>query len=159
MPIKTDESIVNTYAWIKATNTSTQFMKMLNSTDTMLMEVLIATPILAVTKMILVKAKIMEWPAKIFANKRIIKANGLVKIPNNSIAGINGIGHFKKVGTSGHRISFQYSLVPNTLTATKVHSANTMVMAMFPVTLPPPGKTGIKPMTLLTKIKKKAVSR
>ena len=159
MPIKTDESIVNTYAWIKATNTSTQFMKMLKSTETMLMEVLIATPMLAVTKMILVNAKIIECPAKILANKRIIKANGLVKRPNNSIAGINGMGHFKNVGTSGQRISFQYSLVPNILTAKKVHNAKTIVMAIFPVTLPPPGKTGINPMILLMKIKKKAVSR
>ena len=144
---------------MKATSTSTQFMKILNSTDTMLMEVLIATPMLAVTNTMLVNAKMMECPAMMLANRRIIKANGLVKIPNNSIAGINGIGHFRKVGTSGHNISFQYSLVPNTLTATKVHSANTMVMAMFPVTLPPPGKTGINPMILLMKIKKKAVSR
>ena len=35
-------------------------MKILKSTDTILMEVLMATPILAVTKMILVKAKMME---------------------------------------------------------------------------------------------------
>ena len=70
---------------MKATNTSTQFIKMLNSTETMLIDVLIATPILAVTNMILVNAKMIECPAKILANKRIIKANGLVKIPNNSI--------------------------------------------------------------------------
>ena len=157
--MNTDESMVNTYAWINATSTSTQFMKILNNTDTILMEVLMAAPILAVTKMILVKARMMECPAKMLANKRIIKANGLVKIPNSSMAGIKGIGHFKNVGTSGQRISFQYSLVPKTLTATNVHKASTIVMAIFPVTLPPPGKTGIKPMTLLTKIKKKAVSR
>ena len=125
----------------------------------MLMDVLMAAPILAVTKMILVSAKMMECPAKMLANKRIIKANGLVKIPNNSMAGINGIGHFRKTGTSGQRISFQYSLVPNTFTAMNVQSANTRVMAILPVTLPPPGNTGIKPMMLLMKIKKKAVSK
>ena len=132
---------------------------MLNNTDTILMDVLMAAPILAVTKIILVSAKMMECPAKILANKRIIKANGLVKIPNNSMAGIKGIGHFKNIGTSGQRISFQYSFVPNTLTATKVHKASTIVIAMLPVTLPPPGKTGINPMILLTKMKKKAVSK
>ena len=52
--------MVNTYAWMKATNTSTQFIKMLNSTETMLIDVLIATPILAVTNTILVNAKMIE---------------------------------------------------------------------------------------------------
>jgi hypothetical protein len=132
---------------------------MLKSTDTILMEELIAAPILAVTNIILVNAKMMECPANILANKRIIRANGLVNIPNNSMTGINGMGHFKNIGTSGHRISFQYSLVPNTLTAINVHKASTIVIAIFPVTLPPPGKTGINPIKLLMKIKKKAVSR
>ena len=157
--MNTDESMVNTYAWMNATSTSTQFIKMLNNTDTTLIEVLMAAPILAVTKMMLVNAKMMECPAKILAKRRIIKANGLVKIPNNSMTGINGMGHFKNIGTSGQRISFQYSLVPNTLTATNVQRASTIVMAIFPVTLPPPGKTGISPMILLMKIKKNAVSR
>ena len=157
--MNTDESMVNTYAWMNATSTSTQFMKMLKSTDTMLIEVLMAAPILAVTKMILVNARMMECPAKILANKRIIKAKGLVKIPNNSMAGIKGIGHFKNTGTSGHRISFQYSFVPNTFTAMNVQRASTRVMAILPVTFPPPGKTGIKPIILFTKMKKKAVSR
>ena len=130
---------------MKATNTSTQFMKMLNNTDTILIDVLMAAPILAVTNTILVNAKMMECPAKMLANKRIINANGFVKIPNNSMAGINGIGHFKNVGTSGQRISFQYSLVPNTLTAMNVHTAKTKVIAILPVTLPPPGNTGINP--------------
>ena len=51
----------------------------------------------------------------ILANKRIIKAKGFVKIPNNSTTGINGTGHFNHVGTSGQRISFQYALLPHTL--------------------------------------------
>ena len=125
----------------------------------MLIDVLMTAPILAVTNTILVNARIIECPAMILANKRIIKAKGLVKIPNNSIAGMIGTGHFNHIGTSGHKISFQYSLVPNTLTAMKVHSAKTRVMAIFPVTLPPPGNTGINPMMLLMKMKKKAVSR
>ena len=114
---------------MKATSTSTQFMKILNNTETTLIDVLMAAPILAVTKIMLVNAKMMECPAKILAKRRIIKANGLVKIPKSSMAGIKGMGHFKNVGTSGQRISFQYSLVPNTLTAMNVQSAKTNVMA------------------------------
>ena len=159
MPINTADNMVNTYAWMNATNTSTQFMKILNNTDTILMDVLMTAPILAVTNTMLVNAKIMECPAMMLANKRIIKAKGLVKMPNNSMAGMMGTGHFSHMGTSGQRISFQYSLVPNTLTAMNVQSANTKVMAILPVTLPPPGKTGINPITLLIKMKKKAVSR
>lgn len=127
--------------------------------ETILIDVLITAPILAVTKMMLANAKMMECPAIMLANKRIIKANGLVNMPNNSMAGIKGTGHFNQVGTSGQRISFQYSLVPKTLTAMNVQSAKTNVMAILPVTLAPPGNTGINPMILLTKIKKNAVSR
>ena len=132
---------------------------MLNRTETAVIEPLTTGPILAVTKTILVNAKIIECPAIILANKRIINANGLVKIPNNSIIGIKGIGHFKNTGTSGHSISFQYSLEPNKLMAKKVHIANTIVTAILPVTFPPPGNTGISPIMLLIKIKKKAVSK
>ena len=95
----------------------------------------------------------------ILANKRIIKAKGFVKIPNNSTTGINGTGHFNHVGTSGQRISFQYALLPHTLTAMNVHNANTSVMAIFPVTFAPPGKIGINPMRLLMNTKKNAVNR
>ena len=49
---------------MNATNISTQFIKMLNNTDTILMDVLMAAPILAVTKIILVSAKMMECPAR-----------------------------------------------------------------------------------------------
>jgi hypothetical protein len=56
-------------------------------------------------------------------------------------------------------MSFQYVRVPNILTARKVQTASTMVMAILPVTLAPPGNTGISPMRLLMKIKKNAVSR
>ena len=41
----------------------------------------------------------------------------------------------------------------------KVHNANTNVMAMFPVTLAPPGKIGRIPIRLLTRTKKNAVSK
>ena len=123
------------------------------------MDVLTKAPILAVMNTMLVSAKMMECPAMMLANKRIIKAKGLVKIPNNSMTGMRGIGSFNHKGTSGQRISFQYARVPNTFTAMKVQSAKTNVMAMFPVTLIPPGKMGINPMTLFTKIKKNAVSK
>ena len=93
------------------------------------------------------------------ANKRIISANGLVKIPKNSIKGIIGIGTFNHVGTSGQKISFQYAFVPYTLVMMNVHKASTKVMAMLPVTLAPPGKIGISPIRLFTRMKKNAVSR
>lgn len=47
------------------------------------------------------KLKIKICPAVMFANKRIIKANGLVKIPINSIGTIN---NFKGPGTGGLKI-------------------------------------------------------
>ena len=76
-----------------------------------------------------------------------------------TIAGIIGTGHLSHTGTSGQKISFQYSRVPNRFTATNVHNANTIVIAILPVTLAPPGKIGISPMMLLMKMKKKTVSR
>ena len=39
--------------------------------------------------------------------RRIIKANGFVKIPKNSMKGIIGTGTFSHQGTSGQKISFQ----------------------------------------------------
>ena len=55
------------------------------------------TQVLA-TKIIVTKVNIMVCPANILANKRIINAKGLVKIPNISIKAING---FKITGTPG----------------------------------------------------------
>lgn len=48
----------------------------------------------------------MACPAIMLANRRIISANGLVKIPTNSMRGINGKA-FNAKGTSGQKISFQ----------------------------------------------------
>ena len=98
-------------------------------------------------------------PASILAKRRIIKANGFVRIPKNSMNGIIGIGTFNHQGTSGQNISFQYVFVPNKFTATNVKSASTIVIAIFPVTLAPPGKKGINPIRLLMKMKKNAVSK
>lgn len=50
-------------------------------------------------------------------------------------------------------------LSPNRLTAINVHPAKTAVTAMLPVMLAPPGKTGMIPIRLLIRIKKKTVSR
>ena len=47
----------------------------------------------------------------------------------------------------------------NRLTAIKVQTANTNVIAMLPVTLAPPGKIGIIPIRLLIRIQKKTVCR
>ena len=45
------------------------------------------------------------------------------------------------------------------MTARNVATARTSVTAMLPVTFAPPGKKGISPMRLFTKMKKKTVSR
>ena len=62
-------------------------------------------------------------------------------------------GVFRKTGTSGQKISFQYSLLPKKLVATNVSIASTNVTAILPVTLAPPGNSGISPNRLLKKIK------
>ena len=49
----------------------------------------------------------MMWPAKMLANKRIIKAKGLVRVEMSSMIGIKGMGNFRNIGTSGQRMSFQ----------------------------------------------------
>ena len=49
-PINTAESIVNTYAWMKATNSSSAFIKILNSTEATVSVPFSAGPILAEMK-------------------------------------------------------------------------------------------------------------
>ena len=49
------------------------------------------------------------WPASMLANKRIIKANGLVRIPINSMKGIMGTGTLGHQGTSGPEYLFPVS--------------------------------------------------
>ena len=75
------------------------------------------------------------------------------------MTGIKGTGHFKKTGTFGQKISFQYSLLPNRLIAIIVHTAKNKVILILPVTLAPPGNIGIKPIRLHVRIKKNTVSR
>jgi len=82
-----------------------------------------------------------------------------MKTPITSMAGIIGIGTFSHNGTSGQKISLKYSFVPVIFTMRNVQTANTKVIAMLPVTLAPPGKSGINPNRLLMKMKKNTVSR
>ena len=81
--MNTAESIVNTYAWTKATRSSRQFM---NSNIMMLNELSPRpkpTPIDHPRKMTQVKLNMTACPAIILAKRRIMSANGLVKTPNN----------------------------------------------------------------------------
>ena len=118
-----------------------------------------AVPIEAVMNIRQVNARMIVCPAMILANRRIIRANGLVSMPKNSTKGMIGNGNFRKIGALGQNISFQYSLVANRFTARNVHKASTAVMVILPVILAPPGKIGIIPIRLFIRMKKKTVSR
>ena len=109
-------------------------------------------------KMIAQKHNAMACPANIFAKRRIINANGFVKIPKSSIIGINGTGNFIHTGTSGQNISFQYSFVPVKLVMRNVQVPKKKVQVMLPVKLPPPGGKGTNPIRFAKKMKKKQVS-
>ena len=80
-------------------------MNILKRTETPVIPAFIPAPKLTVTKTKLVNPNIIECPAVMFANKRIIKANGFVMVPTNSIICINGKGALRKVGTSGQNKS------------------------------------------------------
>ena len=98
--------MVNTYAWINATNNSKQYINTENATDTTETPAPTATPIRLVKMNInAISTRIIMCPANIFAKRRIISAIGLVNVPITSISGISGIGAFKKTGTSGQKIS------------------------------------------------------
>ena len=75
--------------------------------DTSVIPIFTQMPIDTVMKIKQVNAKMIVWPAMILANKRIIRANGLVNIPKNSTKGMMGIGNFRKIGVLGQNISFQ----------------------------------------------------
>ena len=72
-------------------------------------------------------------PAKIFANNRIIKANGFENNPIISTGIITGRSHNGTPGVA--KICFQYNLLPLNCIITKVQVANVRVIAMLPVTL------------------------
>ena len=54
-----------------------------------------------------ISTMMMICPAKMLANRRIIKAKGLVRVEMSSMMGISGMGNFRNMGTSGQRMSFQ----------------------------------------------------
>ena len=94
------------------------------------------------------------WPAVMFANKRIISAKGLVKIPTISIGTIIGI---KASGTPGGlKICDQQDLFPKRLVTISVITDKTSVTPMFPVTFADPGSS---PRRLFIKMKKNNVNR
>ena len=81
-PINTAESMVNTYAWMKATNSSSAFTKNVEQYGSYRQcTPLSAGPMLAEIKIRQVSTSIAMCPASILAKRRIIKANGFVKIP------------------------------------------------------------------------------
>ena len=83
-----------------------------------------------------------------------------MKTPIISTIGINGIGIFNHHGTPGaFTICIQYALLPEKLVIINVKRASTPVTPIFPVILAPPGKNGISPKRLFSKMKKKIVKR
>ena len=105
-----------------------------------------------------IRLKITICPAVIFANNRIIRANGF---ENNPIISTGIIIGRSQNGTPGvAKICFQYDLFPLNWVIKKVHVARTKVTAIFPVTFAPKGGgNGISPIRLLIRIKKNADKR
>ena len=98
--------MVNTYAWINATNNSKQYINIENRIDTTAVTPPTTAPILNVMININAMSTIMiRCPAKILAKRRIISAIGLVRVEIISIIGMSGSGNLSHVGTSGHNTS------------------------------------------------------
>ena len=154
------DSIVNTYACIKHTKHSSNDKNTTNSTEnTDTVPPTIGPSVEENTNIKPISTNTITCPANILAKRRIHNANVFVNIPIISINGIIGIGTFNHAGTSGQNISFQYSLVPKILVRKNVISANTNVIAIFPVKFAPPGNIGIIPNKLFRNIKKNAVNK
>ena len=79
-------------------------MNMLKATPTKVIDALIPCPISAVINTKLLSERMMTCPAKILAKRRMVRENGFVKIPINSMVGMSGIA-LRKRGTSGQKIS------------------------------------------------------
>src|SRR5680860_408176 len=93
------ESKVNMYACNKATNSSIQLIKSTKG--------IAAIEAHSVSKINIkdIRLNMMICPAVIFANKRIMSANGFVKIPKNSTTANKG---FTATGTPGiQKMCFQ----------------------------------------------------
>ena len=97
-------------------------------------------------------------PASMFANNRIISANGFESNPMISTGII--IGRSQK-GTPGvAKTCFQCDLFALNCVIRNVQAARINVIAIFPVTFPPKGGgKGIRPIRLLIRMKKNAVRR
>src|SRR6478735_5346725 len=119
------ERMVKINACMKATNISITLINTTKGTET------VATAIDLKMKIKQTKLNTKMWPAVMFANKRIIKANGLVNKPMISTGIING---YNQSGTCGVNTWLQYVLVPFKVVITNVTNANTNVTAIFPVT-------------------------
>jgi hypothetical protein len=76
------------------------------------------------------------------------------------MTGIKGTGNFNHHGTPGVlNICTQYPLLVLIVVITKVKIAHTIVTAMLPVTLAPPGNMGTSPSVLFIQIKKNTVNK
>ena len=107
MPINSDDKMVKTYAWIYATSSSNAVMKMVMKMETTLIAPPMPAPYMPLMMNIrAISTMMMMWPARMLANKRTIRAKGLVMVEISSMMGISGKA-FRKMGTSGQRMSFQ----------------------------------------------------
>lgn len=99
--------MVNTYAWNESYQQFKRIHKNVEQYGSYRQCTVERRSMLAEIKIRQVSTSIAMRPASILAKRRIIKANGFVKIPKNSMKGIIGTGTFSHQGTSGQKISFQ----------------------------------------------------
>ena len=85
-------------ACIKATSTSIKYIKTASKTKNGEVPQPKAVFIAPKMKMRQMKLRIMMWPEIMFAKRRMIKANGFVKMPSTSTGIIIG---FTPIGTGG----------------------------------------------------------
>ena len=99
--------MVKTYAWMYATSSSKAVIKMVIKIETMLITPPIPAPYIPpIMKIKAISTMMTMCPARMLANKRTIKAKGLVMVEMSSMMGISGMT-FRNIGTSGQRMSFQ----------------------------------------------------
>ena len=90
-----------------ATSNSKAVMKILIKIETMLITPPIPAPYMPpMMKIRAINTMMTMWPARMLANRRTIRAKGLVMVEMSSMMGINGMA-FRKTGTSGQKMSFQ----------------------------------------------------
>ena len=130
-----------------------------NSTETIVIPKFTNNPIDTVIKIRQVRARMIVCPAMILDKQTDHQGERLGEYAEKLDKRHDWQRQFQIDRCFGQNISFQYSFVANRLTAINVHPAKTAVTAMLPVMLAPPGKTGMIPIRLLIRIKKKTVSR